>query len=302
MLKNYNLNLIKFYRRPILITGAHRSGTTWLGHIINQSDMIFKIHEPFNIAIDSYPHSPLNYWFEHIDEKLGDEKVKSYIESFQWNYKRGLNEKNGKNLKKLLYIIKSHFLKQYLYKDPIALTSAEWFYATFNAHVIISIRHPAAFVTSLMQKGWDFDFRNFTNQPKLISRYLNGYEAEISEYAKSEKTLFENAILLWKCLYQIVLFYQERYAHEWYFVKNEDLSVNPIKEFQNIFKYLNLDFSPSIEQEILKTTNAKITDEINRNSLENVKKWKNILSLSEIDQIKNETYPIWNRFYSEKDW
>ena len=35
--------------RPILVTGSHRSGSTWLGQMIGASDAVGYIHEPFNI-------------------------------------------------------------------------------------------------------------------------------------------------------------------------------------------------------------------------------------------------------------
>src|SRR5882672_1880226 len=34
--------------RPILVTGAHRSGSTWVGRMIARSPTIRYIHEPFN--------------------------------------------------------------------------------------------------------------------------------------------------------------------------------------------------------------------------------------------------------------
>ncbi|MEG9328956.1 sulfotransferase domain-containing protein [Salinimicrobium catena] len=294
------MNLIS--GRPILITGSHRSGTTWLGHIINQSDQIYRIHEPFNIGIESYPHSPLKFWFEHLDPTKENPEIKGYIESFNWNYRKGLNEKTGKNLEKLLYLIKSQLYKRYLYKDPIALASAEWFFTQFNTQVIVSMRHPAAFVTSLVQKRWDFDFSNFTKQPLLIRDHLYQYETEIQKYTAFKKPLFENAILLWNCLYQIILTYRCKYSKQWYFIKNEDLSMNPIKEYEKIFNYLGLKFTTEVRQEIIKTTKVDRSDSINRKSLDNIQKWKKILTPSEISIIREKTYPLWRNFYSEEDW
>ena len=59
--------------RPILLTGSHRSGTTWVGKIISASNSVGYIMEPFNI---SHPRSGLvgvkfDYWFQYINHENG---------------------------------------------------------------------------------------------------------------------------------------------------------------------------------------------------------------------------------------
>ena len=34
--------------QPVLISGSHRSGTTWVGMILDKAPGTFYIHEPFN--------------------------------------------------------------------------------------------------------------------------------------------------------------------------------------------------------------------------------------------------------------
>jgi hypothetical protein len=36
----------------ILISGSHRSGSTWTGKVISQSNSVRYVHEPFNIDIE----------------------------------------------------------------------------------------------------------------------------------------------------------------------------------------------------------------------------------------------------------
>ncbi|HUH21151.1 MAG TPA: hypothetical protein VLZ09_04715, partial [Gaiellaceae bacterium] len=35
-------------KRPILVTGAHRSGTTWVGKMLALAPGVGYVHEPFN--------------------------------------------------------------------------------------------------------------------------------------------------------------------------------------------------------------------------------------------------------------
>ena len=89
-----------------------------------------------------------------------------------------------------------------LVKAPIALFSAEWLAARFDMDVLILIRHPAAFVSSLKIKNWNFPFDHFLQQPKLIRNHLAIYEEEIQEYATQKFEVINQAILLWKFFVQ----------------------------------------------------------------------------------------------------
>src|SRR5688500_10504228 len=55
---------------PILVTGAHRSGTSWVGRIIALSPAVFYIHEPFNVSDGPGPGIcgvTFENWFTYID-------------------------------------------------------------------------------------------------------------------------------------------------------------------------------------------------------------------------------------------
>ncbi|MFO7950790.1 MAG: hypothetical protein R6U36_10530 [Candidatus Fermentibacteraceae bacterium] len=55
-----------------------------------------------------------------------------------------------------------------LFKDPIALMSAEWVADRFDARVVISVRHPAAYVNSVRRLDWRTPVEDFTEQPRLL--------------------------------------------------------------------------------------------------------------------------------------
>src|SRR5258707_7647151 len=56
--------------RPILVSGSHRSGTTWVGKMIAASPAVGYIHEPFNplhrpgICTAKFPQ-----WFFYVSEE-----------------------------------------------------------------------------------------------------------------------------------------------------------------------------------------------------------------------------------------
>ena len=57
--------------------------------------------------------------------------------------------------------------KRPLIKDPIAFFSACWLQQIFNMKAVCLIRHPAAFVNSIINARWDFPFQHFLDQSLL---------------------------------------------------------------------------------------------------------------------------------------
>jgi transposase-like protein len=121
-------------------------------------------------------------------------------------------------------------------------------------------------------------------------------------YAKEIKEIVDQGILLWNIIYATVLKYKENYQDSWYFVKHEELSQRPFTEFEKIFQFLNLRFDKNVKDQIKKSTQAKTTSEFNRNSIENIKSWKEDLSVDEISQIKLGTMSVWHKYYDKRDW
>ena len=165
---------------PILITGAHRSGTTWVGKMIANSPSIQYIHEPFNIDYSPYKVKP-NYWFQYVtqeNEGLLYEQIKQLVMP-----KTSPNK--NKSIKQRFNFLKSSPQKQrVLIKDPIAIFSVEWLAERFNMDVVIMIRHPAAFVDSIRERNWTHDFNHFLKQPLLLVKHLSPFKEEIIEFTK----------------------------------------------------------------------------------------------------------------------
>ena len=49
--------------RPILVTGPHRSGTTWVGRMVCSHPGLAYLSEPFNVRI---PPSPVRHFFHYV--------------------------------------------------------------------------------------------------------------------------------------------------------------------------------------------------------------------------------------------
>lgn len=281
--------------RPILVTGAHRSGTTWVGKMIARSSAVHYIHEPFNLENKAYKFRP-HYWFQYITRET-ETPLYEHIKKLVTLKKRPL----------LFSLLKNIPAKQrVLIKDPIAIFSAEWLASRFNMDVVVMIRHPAAFVSSIKGQNWLFNFNNFLAQPLLMKEHLSPFKEEIIRFTKKKYDIIDQAVLLWKSIYHTAAKYREKHK-DWLFVKHEDLSADPIRGFQEIFEKLNIKYSKNIKKtiEIHSSTQNPVDgnfDTIKRDSKANIKRWRYKLTVEEIERIKSGVEKISTRFYNDKDW
>jgi hypothetical protein len=186
--------------------------------------------------------------------------------------------------------------------------STEWLASTFDMDVIVLIRHPAAFTSSLKRLNWTHPFSHFLEQPLLMRDHLSSFEAEIREYVDKEHDIIDQATLLWRLIYHMVIKYQNNH-NDWIFIRHEDLSRDPLRGFQNLFNNLNLEFSEHVRETIKEYTNSTNPSEapekgqsLKRDSKSNILNWKSRLTVSEIERIRTQVEDISSVFYSDKDW
>ena len=298
---------------PILVTGAHRSGSTWAGNMISAPPDIAYVNEPFNILYkpgSCRPH--FQYWYSYVceeNESFHAQYIKDCLEYKPRQFKKALKHGSISDIPRItkfqLECLKAKLMnKRPLVKDPLAVFSSEWLANRFNMDVVILIRHPAAFVGSLKVANWPFSFSHLLNQPLLIEQQLSSYENEIKEFSENEYDLIDQAILLWNLVYSVVLKFQTTYKGEWIFVKHEDLSRDPLNEFRSIFQKLDIPFSEQAESRITKYSYAdsNTEDRSTRDSKSNIWKWTTRLTEDEISRVREKTHDISKHFYRDEDW
>lgn len=305
--------------KPILVTGSHRSGTTWVGRMIASSPAVLYIHEPFNVKhYTDESEVQFRYWFTHLCQENEGQYYRYIKNILDFRYDLPKQLRSAKTLQAVKEEAKNYIQHlQYrlsgirpLIKDPIALFSAEWFSSRFNADVLVMIRHPAAFAGSLKVKNWNFPFSDLINQPLLMERYLYPFEAEIIEFAEVQQDIVDQAALLWKLLHYVILHYQKTHP-EWLFVRHEDLSQHPLAGFQAIFEQLNLEFTPQSAAVIQSYSSVHQSDtlkpeveyvDLKRDSLANILTWKQRLTASEIERIRQRVQDVSLAFYADNEW
>jgi hypothetical protein len=310
--------------KPILVTGSHHSGTTWVGKMIAASPSVGYIHEPFN-PIHRLGMCSANFeqWFYYINSENAASyysKFKDTVE-FKYNLLAQLTDPNlSRGFKVAIYnyrqAIKDYQVfqryrllkKRPLLKDPIAIFSAEWLAETFDMDVVVLVRHPAAFISSLKRQNEAYPFSHFLQQPLLMRDHLYLFEEQIREYSKEERSIIDQGILLWKIIHQVIINYQAKHEN-WLFLRHEDISRSPLDYFQRIFEKLGLMFQDEVKECIenySKHSNPKAAPDnsssIKLDSKANIWNWKTRLTEEEISYIRSQLKGIAEKFYCDTDW
>jgi hypothetical protein len=191
-------------------------------------------------------------------------------------------------------------------KDPIAALSSDWLSRNFDLEVVILVRHPAAFAASLKRLNWKHPFEHFLQQEMLMERYLDPYRAEITSRPEN---IAEQAAIIWKCIYGVLFTYLDNNAN-WLVRKHEDLSSNPVAELSNLCKTLGLEWTKTVEDQVVKYTQSGnpvtapegTVHQIRRDSAAIVSRWKETLTKEEIAGVYRISLPVSERLYTDEDW
>lgn len=304
--------------RPILVTGINRSGSTWIGKTISHAPYVRYIHEPFNVAIaERIYNKKIPCWFHYVTIEEQDD--------FHVYLKNVLNIPNnvipelyvalnqGKLRSTTSKIIRYYFPKilgiRPLIKDPIAIFSTEWLATEFDMDVVVIIRHPAAYVWSVLKDSTHMhSFQSvFIEQPKLLAK-LSDVEPEIVAATDEGIPIWKRAAIFWKIIYTMVVRYRKKHPN-WLFCRYEDLALSPLEVFCSLCQDLNLEFTNNVEQIIKHHALNKLPEKQDLashvktyRSDEHVYDWKEFLEQEQIVAIKKITEPIASSFYREEDW
>lgn len=294
-------------KKPILVTGIHKSGTTWVGKILTSSRKVGYVYEPFNNG--TVNKSPVEYWYEYVGD--GVKKLPAferYLDShLTFSFRRLLPDllRQIHSFREFLRILRSKgnllLNKQQLVKDPIAVLSAEWLASRFDMDVVVLIRHPAGFVASAKTRNYQFPFGHLLKQKELMEKYLSPYEEEINEFARNKKDAVTQAAMLWKLIYHVVHEYQDKYPN-WIFLRNEDLALDPEGKFEELFDRLGIPMTTSIKKTIYDHSHSSKSTHTRRDSKQQVKSWKKVLTAEEIIQLKAAVSEVSSHFYEDSDW
>src|SRR5215207_2888621 len=301
---------------PILVTGTHRSGTTWVGKMLAADASTAYVSEPLNVL-----HRPgvfrarVDQWYQYVCEENESEYLPAFKELLEFDYHLWDEIRSLRSRRDFLRMGRDFLIfynglmrgQRVLLKDPFAVFSAPWFAKRLNCKVVITVRHPAAFASSLKRLHWPFEFQDLLSQPLLMRDHLEPYREEMHSIGSDD--VIGQSALLWKLIYRSVHATRERNP-DFLVVRHEDLSRDPISGYRDLYTVLGLEFTPRVEKIILNSSSSENPRELSRkkvhgvklDSRANVHNWKKRLTVEEIARIRLMTEEISSLYYSDAEW
>jgi hypothetical protein len=257
--------------QKIALHSVPRSGSSWLGKILDSSpDILYKYQPLFSYALKSFLNKnstkeEIDLFFKKLTKKKDDfldqksEKKDGIIPEFQ---------KSAKPTILVYKEVRYHYiLSNLLFKDK-------------EVKVIGLIRNPFSVIYSWLKApkefkaelGWkteqEWKFAPSKNQNK--PEEFNGYEK-------------------WKEVSYLFLQLKEQYPGRFYLLSYEDLIQNPFAETSKLFEFANLEFSEQTQEFLKDSTSRNDKDPYSvYKTKDRIMDWENKLPEYIIQEIKND--------------
>lgn len=233
---------IDYNRDPnasVILAGKGRSGTTWMGNVINYRGDHRYVFEPFfpqkvelcqHFGPKRYlrPDSPAPGFRPAIEAVLRGQVRNEWTDSGNYANPRLLFNK------RLIKTIRaSLFLK--------------WIHVHFpRVPIILALRHPCAVVNSIERQGWGAILPALLSQTELVEDFLTPFLDQIHD-ASDE---FERHVLSWCIEYYVAL--QQFREGEIHLLFYEHLWQNPEQEVRELFDFLGRRYDDQALQAVRK--------------------------------------------------
>lgn len=301
--------------QSLLVTGAHRTGTTWVGKMLAAGGYAY-ISEPLNVSHrPGVMAAPVRRWYTYITNENENEYLPALQRTMalRYGYLEELKSiKSGRDIlrmgRDLGIFLRGRFLNQpALLKDPFAVFSLPWFIERLDCRVVVTIRHPAGFASSLKRLDWPFNFRDLLEQPLLMRDHLEPFRADMERISSGD--VIGQAALLWRMIYRVVHSTIER-SPSVIVLRHEDLSRDPLTGFARAFESLRLSYTPRVQEMIRTSSSSENPVELSRQKVHAVKldsranldNWKKRLNADEIARIRDLTQDVAQLYYADVKW
>jgi len=302
----------------ILVTGIHRSGTTFVGKMLTLAPGVRYVQEPFNPDLGM---EGVDIWYPYVRQGLPCEKHYSDLvnrmlsgharyrdrSSSGDGFLRMLGKKLFGSGDYLRYLASTRLpaSRRLLIKDPLASLASEWLHQAFGMDVLILLRHPAGFAASTRRLGWDFAFSNLTSQAPLMKEFL---EDILTPFDTPSMQPWQRAALLWRCIYSVLDVYASRNP-EMRLIRLEDISACPEEQFSELYESMGLQFTEKSRRTIRSSTGSDnpvdvpkgTVHSLRRNSSGIANAWKNSFDANTLAEIRTLAGPPGEKYYGD-DW
>lgn len=297
--------------RPLLVTGIHRSGSTWLGHVISRCPRFGFVWEPLNhetVCYGRFNYEPMG-WYPFIREDDCKKELSAFRRLVQFDYNYWAGFKDCYSVRRMARYVRDayHFFRwkvenrRLLMKDPMAFFATEWIHGHLDAQVLIIVRSPMAFVASMFRAKWYMPLRSIIEQDSLTKAYPDPLVNEIRVFLEDGGDEFSimACCLGWRYIHRLILRFREQHP-EWLVIRHEDLVERPRDTIEKVFSYLEEVPGEQLWEFLESSLDGNASDKGNRRNRETLlRSYEKVLSAVEIDFVKKFCAPEFDELYSE---
>ncbi len=312
--------------RPILATGMHRSGGSWVAKMLVDGSNAVHINEPLNRrhppglspGILRVP-APLSYQYiaEHNDREYGP----GYADMLGLRYHVASELRANQapyDLAKMVKYLTSFTAGRVrgsvpVVDDPYAVFASRWLADRHGCQVVYLVRHPAGILSSLKRIGtrWRDNVPDIARQPELRAAYLGEFGADIDRINAAPFDVMAHGCLLYRLIHSAIA--QDAAKHpDAIVVRYEDLAWDPVPAFRDLYERLGLPFGEQASAAIVGATSPQDSRRVNpwgrvglsktafqpMDSRANAWAWRQRLSHDEQEEIIERTADVASLFYS----
>jgi len=250
----------------VVVTGMPRSGTSWVGKMLQLSGEVVYVNEPMN---PSHPpgrspgvlNADVEHYFHYIPGKPDGRWRTAFERTFALRYSLIAELRRNRSGYDLMRAAK--YLTEFgrgrlrgrtaLLDDPYAVVSSGWLARTFDATVVVLVRDPVTLVASWRKLGWVVDPGELLAQPALISGHLEAEESRLRAAADSGDDV-DKIIAVWRAVYLAVL---DQAAQGRVLIRRyEELAADPVAGFGGLYADCGLTYGQRARAAVQEATGA----------------------------------------------
>ena len=312
-------------KAPILLTGMHRSGGSWVAKMIEGGGGVVHVNEPFNRRhppglTPGILHVPPPLAYQHVGPHNEAEHLNGFRNMCELRYDLIAELRTNHGLYDLAKAAK--YLTAFTYgrvrgmrtliDDPYMVFAAEWLADRLDCRVVMLVRHPAGIVSSLKRigPGGADNLPDIAAQPELIGRYLRDHADDLQRAAREPLDPVGHGALLWLLIHSAIAQQVER-RPEFVVVRYEDLAMDPEAGFRDLYERIGLPYTARAEKTVRSGSMAGSAARNNpwgrvglgrtayqpMDSRANAWAWRERLAPDEAAEIIAATRPVVERFY-----
>ncbi len=277
---------------PVLIISTPRSGSTWVGETLAESEHAMYLHEPLSLSYqDTY--GSRGTMFEVDSETLPEVYVSAAHAAFAGipKFHRDIVPQPAS------WQLSTRPAKRIVVKEvnPLMLS---WLLKITQPRVVYLVRHPAAVANSYTSMGWGWNFHKIFRSKTLSSGQFPWQDYAATNWSRA------GAIQAMICLQTLEAL--RDYPHLM-ILKYEHICQDPTTVFREVFDFCELPFTPKIQDIILQRSASDAGQASNpyatrRRSVDLTHKWKTTMSDEAIDQVKTAFNAMNPPFYHCEEW